>query len=200
MKTLLAFLLILTTYKILAVPLDAGFFDNESPVLTYSGSWTHAVTSSIAINGTTDTSTAVSDTLTFDLFSEGFTLFYLFESDGADIEVCVDGDCIDLATVGGASNGRAEFTDLDYGLKYVSITNTDGNTFYFDGVYIYPTDLVTNNSQWSQQSYSFSNGGTAYTGVVDFVFSSGEIALVVILSVSLSIQIVRFVLDVWGNK
>ena len=187
MKYLILSLMLFAVVTVAAVPIDSGLFDSTSPVLLRTGVWTET-DFTYAIGASALSTTAGS--LTFDMYTTGFTLFFLYNPAGGDVDVCVDMDCVSIDTAGGESRGRLDMSGYDSGFKTVTVTPT-GGTFYFDAVYIWHDEPMNPMTSGIEQEFSY--GGETHTGFFAFSFTTGELVIILLLTFMAVLQIADFV-------
>ena len=171
-----------------ATPIDIGLTESDSPTLTYTGTW---ITSSYAYatGGTARETSQDGAEVTFETYSNGFTVYLLYQSGGDNMEVCVDDVCTVIGTAGTPTRASAEFVDLGSGLKSIEIVSR-GNVI-FDGVYVHPF------SPHAQTTTTFEFAGETYTSELNFAVSAADVVLVILLTVLAVFMAARFVLELW---
>lgn len=190
-------LIFMVNIAVSGAPLDQGLKDDTYIVLNYSGSWSQ-VASAVALAGNYSQTTDISASVSFDVYSEGFTVYFIYEATGSDMQICIDGSCSTVSTVGATARGQAEFTGLSEGLKTVTISKVvdDGLTISLDAVYVHPQQDVSPTPPPNLVYTDFDYEGTTYTGLIDLSLTSGEIVIVLLLGVMLTTQLARVVLEV----
>lgn len=191
------FLILIMNSLVMGAPLDEGLKDDTYIVLDYSGSWSQ-VASAVALAGNYSQTTDITASVSFDVYSEGFTVYFIYEATGSSMEVCIDATCSTVSTVGATARGVAEFTGLSEGLKTVTISKVvdDGLTISLDAVYVHPQEDVSPTPSPNLVYTDFDYEGTTYTGLINLSLSSGEIVIVLLLGVIVLTQFARFVLEV----
>lgn len=179
----------------LFVPVLPGLVDSDSPLPVYSGVWLTDETITYAIGGSARYTNDNTATISFDVYTDGFTLFFLYTPGGGDVDMCIDGDCVTVSTDGTASMGRADFTDLAAGLKNVTVEVTT-TPFYFDALYVFPLPEDVS----SVSSTFTTTGGTEYTSEYHFSFTAGEVATVVLLAMLIIVQVSNLVMWLWHRQ
>lgn len=177
-----------------AAPLGSGFVDSDSQLLIYSGTWS-TVSDTGAIGGAFE---ATSDgAVTFDLYAAGFTLFWM-NSSNAQVDVCVDGDCVQVNADGSTLKGRGDFTGLASGLKTVTVTRVSGS-FQFEGVYVYPEpSLVQEGEAVVRDTFVFD--GENYDVEWRLSFTAGELMTISLLTVMVTVQLSKMAFDIWNRQ
>jgi hypothetical protein len=204
MKRLIPLLLFLIVPTVFATPIEPGLVNSESPVLVYAGSWTTNDTFAYAIDGTVQQT--MDGSVVFDIYGDGFTLFFLYAADGIDVDVCIEVDCVTISTAGTASRGRADFANLDSGLKQVVISPTAPdmvNSFYFDGLYIYPDAPPTPEPESTPVgiiNQEFTYGGETLKGQYHFVLTAGDSVITILLSTLTLVSLAHLVLGIWKER
>lgn len=195
MRRLILLLLITTAINTSAAPLETGLVDDSSPVLDYVGAWSSG-TYVDAYGGGYQSTNDIAASLSFETFATGITIFFIYDSLGDDIEVCVDTDCIIVSTVGAVSVGKIELTNLASALKTVTVAKTtaDASVFLFDAIYIHPSG---ESMEVAEQSIQFDYDGQAYSGILDLRISSGEALIIILMAGLLSIQLFNLILGFW---
>ncbi len=171
-----------------ATPLDIGITDSDAPTLTYEGTWTTG-TFAYAYGGTARQTTQDGAKVTFETYSNGFTVYLLYQSGGDNMDVCINAVCTVIGTDGIPARASAEFIDLDAGLKEIEIVSR--GDVIFDGVYIHPFQPLT------ETISTFEFGGETYTSNLDFSVSAADVVVILLLAVLATIAFARFVLEMW---
>ncbi|MEO1442444.1 MAG: hypothetical protein AAFV33_18735 [Chloroflexota bacterium] len=181
---------------VLLVPLAPGtLIDSTSPVLVYSGSWLTDDTVSYAEGGSARYSSNVDASITFDVDTTGFTVFFLYTSGGGNFDVCIDDNpCTTITTDGLPAQGRVTFDELETGLKTVVLDVVSGPV-YFDAVYVYPYTRTG-----SQTQTTFTTGGETQTGTYIYSITAGEVAIVVLLVALVVIQLSNWITWLWQRE
>lgn len=183
-------------FTLLAAPIDTGLADSDNPAFTYSGAWA-TQEFAYAIGGTARTTSSTSASVSFEVYSDGFTVFFLYGTSGTDMDVCIDEECVTVETAGAAARGRADFTELNTSRKAVTIQPADpltGSTLAFDGVYIHPSAPDVDTSNLESQ---FTFEGVDYTGNFSLSLSAGEVTITLLLIVLILVQLVTFISGIW---
>jgi len=182
----------------LAAPVSPGLLDDDSPVLTYTGSWVES-SESYAIGGAARS--ASSGSITFDMYADGLTVYFLYSTGGGDMDVCIDSDCVTVSTDGGGASGRVDVTGLGTGLKSVSISPSSATSISFDALYIYPNPPDGADTAIRSISSEFvvteDETEVTYTGRYILSYTAGEITLAVLVSVLIIIQTGNLVMWLW---
>lgn len=211
----MAFLLLMFTLVPTAdaVPIEPGMHDDRSDLFVYNVDWTEG-TATRPVNGTYSRGNVYGDNVTFDTYSDGFTLFFLYISNASAIDVCVNATCTVIYTASNSVDfpsapasgirGQVDFTSLGTGLKNVSITIIDdpnyvtGDDFYFDAVYIHPYEAVeeeTNVGDAITQDFTFEN--QPYVGALHLNLDAGDIMLILLMVVLVLVQLGSFITGIW---
>lgn len=184
--------LFFVTIAVSAAPLPDGFVDDRSLLIDYSGSWSEVVYID-AYAGRYRTTSASDAILSFDTYATGITVFFVYAPDGDEVEICIDADCQTISTRGAAAIGNIDISGLADELKTIKIkkVNNDATVFNFDAVYIHPQRKETSQPYIFTDQFDFD--GQTYTGAVDLRFSSGDMLIALLLSVSAVSSILKFV-------
>lgn len=189
MKRLMLFPILLVAVGVAAAPIAPGFVDSTSPIFNFAGSWS-TESNVIAIGESVQTSAGGS--VSFESYTQGFTLYFLYSPNGNDVDVCIDSSCVTLSTLGGESRGKADFTLLPAGQKAITITAS--GVFKFDGIYIYPDAPPTD------ESSLFEFEGETYSGKLENTITTGDALTAILLTVLAVINISQLVIGMWGVK
>ncbi len=179
----------------IAVPIAPGLLDSDSPILSYTGNWITQNEIAYAV-GESARSTSTGS-VEFDVYTTGFTLFFLYQVGGGDIEVCIESDCVQIETDGAAAAGRAEFTDLDAGFKAVTVSPMTATSILFDGVYVHPDPPALDEQRLTSEPFTVGVEPTEYVGTYILSMTAGEVIVSLLLATLVSLTIVRMVFDLW---
>ncbi|MEM9954348.1 MAG: hypothetical protein AAF846_22245 [Chloroflexota bacterium] len=194
MRYFILIALVTIAYRVHAAPLQTGFVDDNNPVLDYSGSWNDG-TYVDAYGGAYQFTSDISSLISFETYATGITIFFIFDTLGDDIEVCVESDCTTVSTAGMVAVGKVELTNIGTGLKNVTISKvtSDSSVFLFDAVYVHPSP--NDKQEVSEQTIEFEYEGQTHTGVLDLRLTSGDAIQVLLLMAIVLLQIFRLIGD-----
>lgn len=198
MRVVFLLIAIWITFPVLAsAPLDTGLYDDAYIVLDYSGGWTQqAITG--AFGGNVQQTTSQSDSVSFQLYSNAFTIFFMYGVGNDSVEVCIDETCTTVATNGAVASGMASFTALGAGLKDVTISKAtdDASALDFDALYIHPyeSEVVTNETILSN---SYSYNGESYTGSIAMSMDAGQVSMIRMLVFIATISTIQLVVSMF---
>lgn len=199
MRYFLTFLLMTIAFTVSAAPLQDGFTDDNSPLLVYAGIWTDSVYTE-AYGGSYQSSTNFGASVSFDTFATGFTIFFVYDPLGDDIEICVGLDCTIVSTLGATAIGSIELTGLDSTTKTITVSkvSNDLSVVNLDAIYIHPSRILIA-SEVNEYTFDFDYEGVGYTGVYDLRITSGEAILAILLTMLLTFKIFQFIVGLWGK-
>lgn len=196
MRNLILLLLITIASTAYAGPLQTGLIDDTNPVLDYTGTWSDGSYVD-AYGGGYQTTSDVSASLLFETYATGFTLFFIYDALGDDVEVCVELDCTTVSTMGMVDVGKIELTALASGLKSVTVSKVTADTsvFLFDALYVHPEASAI--SEVTEQQIEFDLEGQTFTGLLDLRITSGDAIQVMLLMAIFVLMVFRFILELW---
>jgi len=192
-RLILLYLLIVGT--VAAVELESGFYDDDSPLLTYAGTWTPA-TDAIANGGAYSESSSPGASVSFETRSTAITIYYLSHAAGPDVEICVDAECSTINTAGADAATSAALSDLNDGLKIITLTSDSG--IRFDGIYVHPLAEPEVTPDPAVQVFDLTDSsGNDFAGQLinqmtagDVLIFSALIVLILLTGISITLQVV----------
>lgn len=192
---LLCLILVIAITNVFAssAPMVTGEYDERSLFLTYAGTWTTNDANTLAYQQTTTNTTDPSAVLTFNTQSTAFTLFFFYDGLGDSMDVCIDGVCTQVSTVGSVARGYVTFNSLDPVVKTITVSKVtaDSSVISIDAVLIHPevtTDI--------DNTITYNN----ISGSLILSMSAGELAIALLLSITIVVQLATYIIHVWGMK
>lgn len=201
--------------------LGPGWYDDDFFLIAYTtGSWTSHASEAVCVDGTRSWSNTASATVEITFWGDGFTIFSLANSTPVDRGMLVCAAEISGCTfhstynAGGLSNLEIEYTGFGYGTHDIVIMQAE-STLNFCGILIHPpADQPTLEPQEivieltvPPLQVTFVPGDVPHRDTweidgqdvaFDYLFTSGDLFIVVLLSVVVLFAFVFFIMRSFG--